>query len=70
MNSILRSLTITLRNWNEPVTKQKKQFDEQLQEIRSKNHNKLPYRKRVQQEQEADEELKEYENRKSERRTD
>lgn len=52
------------------MTKQKKQFDEQLQEIRSKNHNKLPYRKRVQQEQEADEELKEYENRKSERRTD
>lgn len=60
---------IISRNWNELVTDKKKQFDEQLQEIRTKNHNKLPYRKRMQQEQEADEELREYENRKSERRT-
>lgn len=52
------------------VTKNKKRFDEQLQEVRSHNHNKLRYRKRVQQEQEAAEELKEYENRRAERRTD
>lgn len=60
----------TQRNWNEPVGKDQKRFDEQLQEVRTKNHNKLRYRKRVQQEEEAVEELKEYENRKSERRTD
>lgn len=40
----------------------KKKFDESLQETRTKNHNKLRYRKRVQQEQEADKELKEYTN--------
>lgn len=45
--------------------KNKKQFDEQLQETRSKQHNKLRYRKRVQQEHEADKELKDYENRKA-----
>jgi hypothetical protein len=46
--------------------KTKKKFEEQLQEVRSKDHNKLRYRKRVQQEQEAQKELKEYENRRSE----
>jgi hypothetical protein len=46
--------------------KTKKKFEEQLQEVRSKDHNKLRYRKRVQQEQEAEKELKEYENRRSE----
>ncbi len=50
-----------------PVTdKSKKKFDEKLQELRSRNHDKIRYRKRVQQEQEADKELKQYENRKSE----
>jgi hypothetical protein len=48
------------------VTEKKKYFDERLQEVRSKNQNKLRYQKRKQQEQEADEELKEYENRKPE----
>lgn len=46
--------------------KDKKQFDDKLQEVRSKQHNKLRYRKRVQQEQEADKELKEYERRRTE----
>lgn len=40
--------------------KDKKHFDEQLQETRTKHHNKLRYRKRVQQEQEAEKQLKEY----------
>ena len=44
----------------------KKYFEERLQETRNKNHNKLRYRKRVQQDQEADKELKDYENRKPE----
>lgn len=61
------SLTALRKNWNEPVGKTKKQFDEQLQEVRSKQHNKLRYRKRQQQEQEAEKELKEYENRRAER---
>lgn len=47
--------------------KDKKRFDESLQETRNKNHNKLRYRKRVQQEEEAAKELKEYENRRTER---
>lgn len=40
--------------------KDKKYHEEKLQELRTRNHNKLRYRKRVQQEQEADKELKEY----------
>ena len=47
--------------------KDKKYHDEKLQELRQRNHNKLRYRKRVQQEHEADKELKEYENRRTER---
>lgn len=47
--------------------KDKKQFDERLQEVRGKNHNKLRYRKRVQEEREAEKELKDYESRRSER---
>lgn len=52
--------------------KNKKQFDENLQEVRSHNSNKLRYRKRVQQEEEADKELKEYldEDRGTDSRTD
>jgi hypothetical protein len=52
--------------------KDKKRFDESLQEARSKKHNKLQYLKRVQQEAEADKELKEYrdEDRGTESRTD
>jgi hypothetical protein len=49
------------------VGKDKKRFDERLQEVRSNKHNKVQYRKRVQQEQEADKELKDYENRRTER---
>lgn len=57
----------TLRNYWKPVMgNKKKEFEERLQETRSKNHNKLRYRKRVQQDHEADKELKDYENRKSE----
>jgi hypothetical protein len=41
--------------------KDRKRFKEQLQEVRSKNHNKLRYRRRLQQEEEAVKELKEYE---------
>jgi hypothetical protein len=40
------------------VGKDKKRFDETLQESRTKNTNKLRYLKRVQEEQEADDELK------------
>jgi hypothetical protein len=47
--------------------KTKKKFDEKLQEVRSHKHDKLRYRKRVQDEQEADKQLKEYESRKPER---
>lgn len=46
--------------------KDKKKFDERLQEARTKNHNKLRYRKRVQQEQEAEKELKDYESKRAE----
>lgn len=46
--------------------KDKKKFNEQLQEVRSKQHNKLRYRKRVQQEHEAEKELKDYERRRTE----
>lgn len=49
------------------VTKDKKRFDESLQEVRSKNANKLRYRKRVQDEEEAKKQLKDYENRRTER---
>lgn len=47
--------------------KDKKYHDDKLQEVRSKNHNKLRYRKRVQQEHEAEKELKDYANRRTER---
>lgn len=47
--------------------KDKKKFDEQLQEVRTRNHNKLRYRRRVQQEEEAEKELKDFENRRTER---
>ena len=57
----------TLRNcWKPAMGEKKKYFEERLQETRNKNHNKLRYRKRVQQDQEADKELKDYENRKPE----
>lgn len=46
--------------------KDKKQFDEQLQELRHKNHDKLRYRRRVQEEQEAQEELKKFKQREGE----
>ena len=46
--------------------KDRKKFDEQLQETRTKHHNRLRYQKRKQQEEEAEKELKDYENRKSE----
>jgi hypothetical protein len=42
------------------VGKNKKWFDETLQETRSHNTNKLRYRKRLQQEQEAEEEMKNF----------
>lgn len=48
----------------------KKNSDEHLQEVRSKNANKLRYRKRVQQDEEAKKALKEYEDRGTERTTD
>lgn len=47
--------------------KDKKYHDEKLQELRTKHHDRLRYRKRVQQEREAEEELKQYENRRAER---
>lgn len=50
--------------------KSKKQFDEKLQEVRSHKHDKLRYRKRMQQEQEAEKQLKDYENRRAERNSD
>ena len=40
-----------------PVSK--KEFDNHLQEVRSKNKNKIQYLKRVQEEKEASERLKE-----------
>ena len=46
--------------------KTKKKFDERLQETRSKQPDKLRYRKRVQDEEEAVKQVKEYEHRKSE----
>lgn len=46
--------------------KNKKKFDEKLQESRTRNHNKLRYRKRVQEEQEADKELKTYADKRTE----
>lgn len=49
--------------------KDRKRFDEKLQEVRSKQHNKLRYRKRVQQEHEADKELKEYRRKEEDERT-
>lgn len=49
------------------ASKDKKQFDEYLQEVRTKHKNKLRYQKRRQQEREADQELKDYEDRKAER---
>jgi hypothetical protein len=36
----------------------KKEADERLQELRNKNHNKIRYRKRLQEEEEFDEYLK------------
>jgi hypothetical protein len=47
--------------------KDKKRFDETLQDVRSKNHNKLRYRRRLQQEEEAVKELKEYEGQRTKR---
>lgn len=49
------------------VGKDKKYHDEKLQELRTKHHDRLRYRKRVQEELEAAKELKDYENRKAER---
>lgn len=40
--------------------KAKKYFDEKLQETRTKNHNKLRYRRRVQQDHEAEQQVKEF----------
>lgn len=49
----------SMRNCYKPVTN-KKDFDEKLQEVRGKNHtNNIKYRKRKQEEQEADRTLKE-----------
>lgn len=48
--------------------KEKKHFDEKLQDTRSPKHDKIRYRKRVQEQRDADRELKDYENRTSERR--
>ena len=45
--------------------KDTKRFKDNLQEVRNKNHNKIRYRKRVQEDKEADKELKDYENRKT-----
>lgn len=53
-----------------PVGKTKKKFDEKLQETRSKQHDKLRYRKRLQDEEEAEKQLKEYENRRTDRSPD
>lgn len=50
--------------------KDRKKGEELRQEIRSKNANKLRYRKRVQQDEEAKKALKEYEDRGTERTTD
>jgi hypothetical protein len=52
------------------VSKTKKQHDERLQEVRNPRSDKVQYRKRRIQEDEADKELKEYEDRRAERRTD
>ena len=48
----------------------RKEFEEKLQELRHHNHDKLRYRKRVQQEEEAEKQLKEYENRRTDRNFD
>lgn len=48
----------------------KKQFDEKLQESRSQRHDKVQYRKRKQQEEDAEKQLKEYENSRTERQSD
>lgn len=50
--------------------KNKKYFDEQLQEVRNDKHDKVQYRKRKQQEEEAEKQLKDYEYRRTERNTD
>lgn len=42
-------------------TNSKKKSDEHLQEVRNKNSNGVRYRKRVQEEHEADEQLKDFE---------
>lgn len=39
----------------------KKRFDEHLQELRNPKHNRIGYRKRIQQDKEAEKQLKEYE---------
>jgi len=49
------------------VGKNRKYFDEQLQEVRSNKQDKVKYRKRKQQEEEAEKQLKEYEHRRTER---
>jgi hypothetical protein len=48
--------------------KDKKQFDERLQDVRQPKHDKVQYRKRLQQDKDAEKQLKDYENRTSERR--
>ena len=50
--------------------KYKKKFEERLQETRNPKSDKVQYRRRRLQEEDADKELKEYENRRTERRTD
>lgn len=45
----------------------KKDADERLQEVRHKERSDVRYRKRRQQEQDADKQLKDYENRRTER---
>lgn len=47
-------------NWNGPVGKNKKPFDEKLQEVREHNHDKIRYRLRKQEDEDAQRRLEEY----------
>lgn len=49
-----------------PVT-EKKKFDERMQEVRNPKRDKVQYRKRKQQEDDAVKELKDYADRRAER---
>lgn len=62
----MKRLANTLRNWLKPVGKTKKQYPSE----REDKSGKVQYKKRRIEESEASKQLKEYEDRRTERRTD